>query len=318
MNASEFSYWYRSGHGPLFGSQSMSSDPVDVFYSADSRFFGVNGGRIEATGSWRGSPDTAQRSIENASNRLTDSPVFIYRQKGKDRVWTFGISIGKPSSSMSRAPWQRVSVMNMPSSDEDILSMISFQQNVYGAVDRIECSVDSIAAEGERFGGKEERLERLEDALLSLEESLEESPGKNPSKIARKISRTKRKIARLQRKLGIQPEEEAESMGLYSSHSFLPAELEDHSSNPGALGVRRAGAFGQAPSLRGEGFSFGFSPADPAEGPYQLWPSDAATVNRGTIVTVPVFPEGSLSSSAEEGALQGVDEFLSSRRACRR
>lgn len=512
MNASEFSYWYRSGHGPLFGSEVSSSSPAEIFYSADSRFFGVSGGRVEAIGSWRGSPDTAQRSLENASNRLTNSPVFIYRRRGQDRVWTFGVSVGRPSQSMRQAPWEPVSTMNMPRSEDELLSMISFQ-GIYGAADEIERAVDGIALEGERFGGKEKRLERLEDKLLSLEESSEGASGSGSSKIKKKIARIKKKIAKLQGKLGIQPDEDEdekddsfgalsfesevdevdmdledleresfgiipaliigaasvapaiamaikgkakrleslkkklskleakletvdgkkkdrlqkridkisdrieklnaklgiedesdEKMGLYSSHSFVPAELEDHSIDPGALGVRRAGAFGQdssslavsrfseqwlgragvlsvqpaqwvqgpvllvttANGLRPAGMPgayeghkivvmsssgprsqlvssirgglkssasrlasrdvgetvatsmFGSIPMGPGEGPYQLWTSDAATADDGTIIAIPVFPEGTLSSAAEEGALQGVDEFLFSRGPRRR
>lgn len=115
-----------------------------------------------------------------------------------------------------------------PMTEEEIAESISFGPpegasqrplgDTYGvvdaAVDRIDRELFWIEREPERFGGKEKRLEKLEDRLLSLEESAEAGvDGHAKKKLDRKIARTKKKIARLQGKLGVESDESDEEFG---------------------------------------------------------------------------------------------------------
>ncbi len=58
---------------------------------------------------------------------------------------------------------------------------------------------------------------------------------------------------------------------------------------------------------------FGSVPFGPDEGPYQLWPADAATADEGTILAVPIVPDHPLGRAAHDGAVEGVELFLRER-----
>lgn len=225
MNASEFAYLYRRGYyGPTFG-----ADPV-----------------------WS--------EAEKASVRQT-------LQQIQKPFSTAGRKISSFLKMPPRTPMQpKLSTMT----EDQVLEKIQFQ-NPY---DEVKFGLDEVDDEvsdmEDSFGfepistaiiglasaapaialalkGKKKRLEALQKKVDKLETKLSTASGKKEARLQKKVDRLNARIDKLKMKLGIPVDEEdtdLEKMGLYSTHSFLPMELEDHSEDPGILGVRRPGSFG--------------------------------------------------------------------------
>lgn len=223
MNASEFAYLYRRGYyGPTFG-----ADPV-----------------------WS--------EAEKASVRQTLQQI----QK------PFSTAGKKISSLLKMPPRTPMRPSPSPMTEGQVLEQIQFK-NPYDEVkfglDEVD---DEVSIMEESFGfepistaiigiasaapaialalkGKKKRLEALQKKVDKLESKLSTASGKKESRLQKKVDRLNARIDKLKMKLGIPVDgEEEEKMGLYSTHSFLPMELEDHSEDPGVLGVRRPGSFG--------------------------------------------------------------------------
>lgn len=227
MNASEFAYLYRRGYyGPTFG-----ADPV-----------------------WS--------EAEKESVRQTLQQI----QK------PFSLA-GKKISSLLKMPPRTPMQPKRPAMTEDqALEKIQFQNPYEEVKFGLEEVDDEVSLMEESFGfepistaiiglasaapaialalkGKKKRLEALQKKVDKLEAKLSTASGKKEARLQKKIDRLNARIDKLKGKLGIPIDEEEsdlekEKMGLYSTHSFLPMELEDHSEDPGILGVRRPGSFG--------------------------------------------------------------------------
>lgn len=175
--------------------------------------------------------------------------------------------------------------------------------------------------------GKRKRLESLEKKLEKLKEKAEVSDGKKADRLEKRIGKIEARIEKLKGKLGgtsmDEGEDEDEEFGLFgirrrhhrrerrrdrrqerrgtsfglgpglgSTYRFVPAELEE-----------------EEPMADLDGELFGSLPVE-LLGSHQLTSADAATVDEGTIVAVPVVADHPLHPHTNDAIRSGVSEFL--------
>lgn len=174
--------------------------------------------------------------------------------------------------------------------------------------------------------GKKKRLESLEKKLSKLKAKAEVASGKKADRLEKKIGKIEARIEKLKGKLGVEDDDKDEDdeefgiLGIRRRHHRRERRRDRRQE-------RRGTSYGLGPGL---GSTYRFVPAaledDPLEdvdgelfgslpvellGTHQLTSSDAATVDEGTIIAVPVIADHPLHPHTNAAVRAGVSEFLS-------
>ncbi len=183
--------------------------------------------------------------------------------------------------------------------EDEVDDMLDGEDEVFGIIPALIIGAASAApAIAMAIKGKKKRLESLEKKLDKLKAKAEGADGKKADRLQKKIEKLEARVEKLKAKLGedTSDDEDDEEFGLGpglgSTYTFVPAALEDDEDDD-------------------DGEIFGSIPME-LLGTHELTSADAATVDEGTILTVPVRPDPVLSQHANDAVHEGVQEFLQS------
>lgn len=346
MNASEFAYWYRHGHGPLYGSDFDPSKKPSPFAVAASGFkqAGRSIGQVVRTVTPSVSWSAEQKEDLRSATRRMAQP-FVRAGQGLFRT-------GHRSPSDAQIAERSISFAN-PSgvapyvSDEEAArirfgpAQISAEQirgELYGL--EVESDLDEVDLELEEledddvFGfepvtatliglsaavpaialalkGKRKRLAALEKKLEKLQAKAEGASGKKANRIDKKIDRLQARIDKLRAKLG-EPVDEIEGPDPDEEMGAVPFLVRHRY----GLGPGLGSTYTYVPAaLEPEGSPYDVFGSIPVElrGSHQLWPADAATADEGSVIAIPVVPDHRLDPLTEDAVRAGVAEFLGRR-----
>lgn len=307
MNASEFMYWWRSGGRTVYGadptkrkavreSLARTTGPLrDLFRTGPQPQDRFRTGPQPQPG-----PTDEEASL--ISFRTSPSDVTAEEVDG------FSFQPILPEGATAEAMGA-----DLDSLEEEMSHLEREAFGVIGIDDAIVIGASAaVPAIIMAAKSKPKRLEALQKKADHLEEKLSSATGKKADRLQHRLDKLNSRIDSLKEKI----EAKGESMGLYPTNRFVPADLDDNDSDPGVLGVRRAGLFGRMGDAVADEM-FGSMPSDPDgddEGPLQLWPAAAATADEGTILSVPATPDPTLDGAAGDGAWEGAMDFLSTYR----
>lgn len=302
MNASEFAYWYRHGHGPIFGADlDPSKKPSPFAVAAQAvRQTGRGIGQVLRTVTPRVSWSDEQREDIRAATQKASQAFMqtgrgigrgvqkVFHPKGRDtRIAERQISFAPPSSVSPFVTDEEAAQIRFGPSTAIRGEMFGLE--VESSLDEIDQDLEEL--EEESFGlapfiipaaigivsaapaiamafkGKKGRLKALQKKLEKLEAKAEGVEGKKADRIGRKIERLEARIEKLKGKL----DEPIDELG------------DDEDEKMGAASFLFEHRYGLGPGL---GSTYTFVPAalEDEDSPYATFGGDRVSVESGLAI----------------------------------